>query len=1009
MNRKIAAAKTLFFFLIALLTSLQTAQSLYASPYFQQNTNQMTISGTVVEADTGDPLAGVNVVVEGSMVGVATNAQGEFSLNVSSEPPITLIASIIGYTTQEIVINEQNVSDLEIELSEETILGNDVVVSASRVEQSILEAPVSIEKMDIISVGQTASPSYYQALKNLKGVDMTTSSINFQIINARGFNSTGNTRMVQLTDGMDTQAPALNFPIGNLNGPSVLDVESVEFLPGASSALYGPNAFNGILLVNSKNPYQYPGLSVNVKTAVNHLDSQPSLGEPDGAQPMYDFAARYAKVIDDRFAFKVNFSYSQAQDWVGINYSDKNAGLAPSGVANNPAHDGVHLYGDDGSFNMGLLSLSSDFVSSVTQGLVSSSIPISAEDAQMFAQSLPAQPITRTGYREEYLVDHDASNLKFGGAVHYRFTDNIEGSYTANYGAGTSVYSGAQRYSLKDFYIHQHKIQFEGDNFMVRGYGTFENSGDSYIADFVGFSINEAYKPSSPNPATGEPGWFPSYGSNFVQSLVLAHLNQTGTTEFNPQVVQALLSDPSTLSNFHNWARNGNTEFGITGVDANRIQPGTEAFVNAFDTAMSDVVPDGARFNDQSRFLHAEGLYNFKNEISFVDLQVGLSFRQYQLRSNGTIFDDENGGVDINEYGGFMQASKSLLDDRLRLTGSVRYDKNENFDGQFNPRISSVIKVADSQNIRASYQTGFRNPTTQGQYIDLNVLTARLLGGLPYLAENYRVTESSYTLESVDRFTDALLQAETPQEQLQAAGQLQPYQEFDPVKPEQIQSFEIGYKGLLGNKLLLDAAYYYNIYDDFIAQFRVRQINSDFNQDGMIQPEEILEPGAETLPLLLSGTALNTFQLYTNVNETVKSRGAVFGFEYSLPRNFNLSANYNWNELITDQDEGFIFDFNTPEHKINLSLGNRKLTDQLGFNVTFRWQEEFEWTSSFANGTVPSVSTLDAQVTYRVPSLKSLVKVGGSNITNNRHFLNYGGPNLGAIYYVSLTFDQFLN
>ncbi|MDZ7719940.1 MAG: carboxypeptidase-like regulatory domain-containing protein [Balneolaceae bacterium] len=733
MNRKIAATKILFLFSIALLTSLLISNSLFATPYIQQNSNQISISGTVVDANSGDPLAGVNVVVQGTMVGEATNSQGEFSLNVSSEPPVTLIASIIGYSTQEIVITEQNVTGLEIELSEETILGNDVVVSASRVEESILDAPVSIEKMDIISINQTASPSYYQALKNLKGVDMTTSSINFQIINARGFNSTGNTRMVQLTDGMDTQAPALNFPIGNLNGPSVLDVESVEFLPGASSALYGPNAFNGILLVNSKNPYRYPGLSVNVKTSVNHLDSRPSLGEPDGAQPMYDFAARYAKVIDDRFAFKVNFSYSQAQDWVGINYSDKNSNLAPSGVSNNPAYDGVHLYGDDGSFNIGLLGLPSENRTAIAQQ-ISGQTGVPASITEQYVGALPAQPVTRTGYREEFLVDHDANNLKFGGSVHYRFTDNLEGSYTANYGAGTSVYSGAQRYSLKDFYIHQHKIQFEGDNFMVRGYGTFENSGDSYIADFVGFSINDQYRNTNQ--------WFGTYAGAFAGGLMqLASEAQGGNPTFNPATVNAILNNPEALSGLHGNARNI--------ADMGRIQPGTEEFSNAYEAALSDVVPQGARFDDQSRFLHAEGLYNFKNEISFMDLQVGLSFRQYQLRSNGTIFDDEDGGVDINEYGGFMQASKSLLDDRLRLTGSIRYDKNENFDGQFNPRLSSVIRIADQQNIRASYQTGFRNPTTQGQYIDLNVLTARLLGGLPFLAEKYRVTESSYTLESV--------------------------------------------------------------------------------------------------------------------------------------------------------------------------------------------------------------------------------------------------------------------
>ena len=943
------------------------------------NDDRITISGVVVDAATGQNLAGVNVVVVGSMVGVATNARGEFSLRYNGVPPITVSVSIIGYTTQRFEVTEQNVSDIRIELSEETFLGTDIVVSASRVEESILDAPVSIEKMDIIAVNQTPSPSYYQGLANLKGVDMTTSSINFQIINARGFNSTGNTRMVQLTDGMDTQAPALNFPIGNLNGPSVLDVESVEFLPGASSALYGPNAFNGILLVNSKNPFRYPGLSVHVQNGVNHIDSNSALGEPGNPRPMFETSLRYADVIGDRFAYKVNFSYMQADDWVGINYTDKNASLAPAGVDVNPAFDGVHLYGDDGTFNLALLGLPGPNRTQVAQGLAAAAgIPVGL--AEQYLSALPSQPVARTGYREEFLVDSDAKNLKLGTSLHYRLTDNLEASYSFNYGYGTSVYSGAQRYSLSNFSIAQHKLQLEGDNFMVRAYGTFEDSGDSYIADFVGFSINDQYLNTTQ--------WFGQYAATFAGGMLQAANQLQGNPGFNPETIQMILSNPNIVNNLHNAAR--------ASADANRFEPGTPEFENAKQIALDGVVPQGARFNDQSRFLHVEGQYDFKNEIDFVDLQVGLSLRQYQLRSNGTIFADADGGIDINEYGGYIQAAKSLLDDRLRLTGSLRYDKNENFDGQINPRISSVIRIADSQNIRASYQTGFRNPTTQGQYIDLDVLTARLLGGLSETVAPYNVTENAFTMQSVDRFTEELL-AGNPA----AAQNLVPYTNFEEVKPEQIQSFEIGYKGLLGNRLLIDAAYYYNIYNDFIAQFRVRRAAAAFTGDPAIDQQ--------IAGSLLSGSAANTFQLYTNVDETVKSQGAVFGFDYSLPRNFLLSANYNWNQLITDQDQGFIFDFNTPEHKVNLSIGNRRLTNNLGFNFTFRWQDEFEWTSSFANGTVPAVSTLDAQVSYRVPNLRSVVKLGGSNITNNRHFLNYGGPNLGAIYYVSFTFDQFLN
>lgn len=965
-------------FLLVFVLSILTTQTVFA---IQSGAERMTVSGVVSDASSGERLAGVNVVVQGTIVGVATNPNGEFSLSVNADPPITIIVSIIGYSTQRIVITDRNISNLEIQLSEETILGSDIVVSASRVEESILDAPVSIEKMDIIAINQSASPSYYQGLANLKGVDMTTSSINFQIVNARGFNSTGNTRMVQLTDGMDTAAPALNFPIGNLNGPSVLDVESVEFLPGASSALYGPNAFNGILLVNSKNPYRYPGLSVHVQSGFNHIDGNGSLGEPGDAQPMYETSLRYANTVGDRFAFKVNFSYSQANDWRGINYSDKNSNLAPSGVANNPAFDGVHLYGDDGTFNIKLLGFDPNTRNLIAQGIAAQSPGLPVQIAEQYVAALPNQAVARTGYREEHLVDHDAENLKLGTSLHYRFSDNVEASYSFNYGYGTSVYSGAQRYSLNNFSIGQHKLEFKGDNFMVRAYGTFENSGDSYIADFVGFSVNDQYRSTNQ--------WFGVYGGTFAGGLLQAAAQaQGGNPTFNQATVDALLGNPQLLSALHAAARQA--------ADQGRFEPGTASFDNAVENALGARIPDGALFNDKSRFLHTEGIYNFKNEISFVDLQLGLSMRQYQLRSNGTIFADGDGGVNINEFGGFLQAAKSLMEDRLRLTGSLRYDKNENFDGQFNPRLSSVIRIADNQNIRASYQTGFRNPTTQGQYIDLDVLTARLLGGLNQTVAPYNVTENAFTLESVNRFTDQLI-AGNPA----AAQELVPYTSFEEVKPEQIQSFEIGYKGILGNRLLIDAAYYYNIYDDFIAQFRVRKAAAAFTGNPAVD--------AQIAGSLLTGNANNTYQLYTNLDETVKSQGAIFGFDYSLPKSFLLSFNYNWNELISDSQDEFIFDFNTPEHKVNVSFGNRRITENLGFNLTWRWQDEFNWTSSFADGTVPAISTLDAQFSYQLPSMNTVVKVGGSNITNERYVLNYGGPNLGAIYYVSLTFDQFLN
>ncbi|WP_143961463.1 TonB-dependent receptor [Litoribacter populi] len=932
---------------------------------------QTNISGTVTDAETGETLIGVNIVVKGKVIGTITDNNGRFSLRVNQEPPMTLVFSMVGFASQELTINESNVSNLKISLMEQTMLGQEVVVSASRVEESILQSPVTIEKMDILAIRETPADNYYKGIANLKGVDVTTSSINFQIINARGFNSTGNTRFVQLTDGMDTQAPALNFPIGNLNGPSELDVESVEFIPGASSALYGPNAFNGILLVNSKNPFEYQGLSAFYQQGVNHINGRP--GEPQSAQPMYQGSIRYAHAFNNKFAFKVNGSFMRAEDWYGTDRTDLNR-AAQGDLPFNPGANAVHVFGDEVSNNIGLLRNVAG-VQQAAQGM----------GLGGYLSSIPDQVVSRTGYDERHLVDYGAENYKLNAALHYRVTDRAELSYTFNYGAGTSVYTGAQRYSLNNFEISQHKLELKGDNFFVRGYTTIENSGDSYIADLTGVAINDRWKNNS--------DWFGEYTLNYMGALA------------QQQVAPGAMGSPQQQAAAHQFARGQ--------ADQGRFMPGTTDFENAKSDIRTNVIPQGSLFNDQSRMYMAEGQYDFKNEIDFMDLQVGASFRVYDLRSNGTIFADTEGNdITIEEYGAFAQASKRVLDDRLKLTGSIRYDKNENFDGQFSPRISGVWTQGNS-NVRLSYQTGFRMPTTQAQHIDLNVVSARLIGGLPFYRDKYNVFENAYTIESVNNYAAAVGAGASPISP-EATGQLVQIESLPDLRPEQVQSFEVGYKSLLAsNRLMVDFAYYYNIYNDFITQTSVRRAPGQVFPGALPNTDEgaINAVNAPTLltPITVPGQE-NTFQTYTNiVDREVRAHGAALGLTYNLPSNYTLSGNYNFNRLITDLGAGFLNDFNTPEHKTNISFGNRKVYKNLGFNVTYRYQTGFRWESTFAQGDVPEIHNFDAQVSYKVPNLKSIVKLGGSNIFNNRYIQNFGGPTIGAIYYVSITFDELLN
>ena len=980
---------------------------------------QTTISGTVKDGTTGTTLAGVNIIVKGRVIGTITNSEGQFNLKVSQEPPFTLVFSFIGFKSQEIEVTNPNTTNLDVSMEEQSLLGQDIVISASRVEESILASPVSIEKMDILAVQNTASDNYYKGLINLKGLDMTTSSINFQIVNARGFNSTGNTRFVQLTDGMDTQAPALNFPIGNLNGPSELDVESVEFIPGAASALYGPNAFNGILLVNSKSPFDYQGLSAFAKYGMNHigdsdLDSE-GAGEigPGKAQPMYEGSIRYAKAFNNKFAFKVSLSYSAATDWYGTNGRDKYPGRRPDDFTFNPGQDRVHYFGDEVANSLGLVK-------------ISLAPALAPTPLNPFVQWLPDQIVSRTPYEERHLVDYNAKNIKASAGLHYRLSDKMELLYHLNYGAGTSVYTGAQRYSLKDFNIQQHKVELKGDNFFLRGYTTIENSGDSYIADLTGVLINDSWKNNSL--------WYRDYSLGYLGYLA----SLAGAGQYNPA------SAPTAAQSMaaHMFGRNAadgtlditgqNTllALGIAGANPasqinlaqTRLVPGTQAFEAAKRNARSSVIPSGSLFDDATKLYHFEGQYNFKNQIDFMDLMIGASYRLYDLNSNGTIFADTAGNdITIQEVGAYLQASKKIFDDKLKLTGSLRYDKNENFDAQLNPRISGVFSITPNQNIRVSYQTGFRNPTTQGQHIDLNVVSARLLGGLPQYAAARNIYENAYDLRSVEAFVAAVsasgssLALGDPT----LLGLLTPISNTKPVAPEQVQSIEIGYKGLIGNNFFFDIAYYRNSYDNFIVQQFMRKAGGEIDIAGMsLTPGAyLLDPRTEQnirnaqvllTPITTPGQE-NTFSVYTNLDKKVTAQGLVFGTEYSFLKGYKLGFNYNWNKLNDELGGGYLSEFNTPEHKFNVTFGNRKVIDNLGFNIAYRWQDAFLWESSFAQGEVPAVGVVDAQVSYRLKNIKSVIKLGGSDLFNTRYVLNYGGPTLGAIYYVSVTFDQLMN
>jgi hypothetical protein len=915
---------------------------------------QTSITGSVKEAKTGEPIPGANIKVEGKSIGTTTDFDGNFSFKVAQNPPFTLEISLIGYapTKVEITQSEQTVS---VALDESATALDEVVVSASRTPERVLESPVTIERMDIRDIKNTSSPTFYDGLENLKGVDVNVSSLTFKSINTRGFATIANSRFMQLVDGMDNASPALNFNLGNLLGMSELDVNTVELLPGASSALYGANAFNGILFMTSKSPFEYPGVSVYGKTGIT---SQKAAGDNKFA----DVGIRMAYKFSDKFAAKASFSYLKGTEWYATDYEDhENPGFTRA----NPAYDGLNVYGDE-------VSTSLDF----EQIALANGVPAS------IASTMGSSTVSRTGYNEVDLMDgYGATSVKADFAFHYRpFANDLEVIYNAKFGQGNTIYQGANRYNINNFFMQQHKLEIKGDNFFIRGYITDEDAGDSYDSRFAAINVNRSWKSDN--------DWFTQYAGAYVQTYV-GTIMGGGTP--NPDLI-------------HQQAR----AFAQTGV----LVPGTEAFKTAFDEVTSDSnLATGAKFQDASKIYHTDANYNFGNAVDFADIQVGGSWRQYSLNSSGTIFTDYDGPINYEEYGAYMQMQKKMVDNRLKFTGSIRYDKAQNFDGNYSPRVtvSYSLGEAKTRNLRASFQTGFRNPTTQDQYIGLDAGRAILVGSAPdnldrYTTNPLSVSATGQALGSPSTVELSGRRAYDNAFTLNSVMLGAPVKSnVSLVKPEKVSAFEVGYRAGFG-RLSIDGSAYYNQYQDFIG---VKTVivpyygKADFSD---------FVPG--TLPAPLAAIALSKgdykpFQVYTNSPADINSYGASIGVDTKILGNYSFGINYTFAKFEFDQasDPDYEASFNTPEHKVKISFGNTDLFENLGFNINYRWSDRYLYEATFVNGMIDSRSVVDAQINYTIPKWKSIFKIGGANIGGKEYYSVPGVGKIGSQYFVSWTIN----
>ena len=956
---KISRSTILVFIAICMLCCV-------ATPLLSQT---QVLLGKIVNKATKQVIPFASVTIpslsnEKRKIGVPANERGEFSLVLpTADLPIELEFSAIGYQSKRIVINSFS-TNFVVELEEEILELDEFIVSGEKITNEELRSPIQIEKLDLSALRNTASFNFTDAVMNLKGVDVATQSIIVNTVNTRGFNSSTNQRFKQFTDGIDSQAPGLGFSLGNIVGASSLDIESLELIPGPTTSRFGQGIFNGVLDMKTKNPFDYQGLSFSVKGASIATEKFDTQLFTLGNSFIYDVSGRYAKsFFKDRLGIKINASRLSGEDFRAQNHRNNGPGKSfeREHYRLNQSVDGVNVYGDDRA-----------------AFLVLPQNPDSKRDT-VFG-------VTRNGYREVDLVNYDAQNVKFNGALHFKMTPKTELILASFYGKASTMITGNDRIALRNFEIFQYKAEVTGENFFVRGYSTSQDAGDTYNVGILAETLVQEAKPDEV--------WYQQYETLYKFG--------TGRVRADVERVREIVNSDFPLGRYHA-----------------RFEPGTTVFNELRSEIIRSQEPGfGAAIYDKSQLHSADAELKIRKWDDFFEsLILGSNIRFYDPESNGTIFADGNGHNITNfEYGMYMEGSKRI-NDKVELSASFRIDKNENFNLSSSQRFSYVREFKPQNFFRASIQRGTRLPNIREQFLDQNLGETRLIGGLkevvdPYDLQNNAILESS--LEEFNRTvaddvnSRLLFGAQQLDDQfiftnIEAIRQehldiiqngIIGTNKFNGLKPEQVTSFEIGYRGLVEGKRVLEILYYRNYYKNFIGNTRVIKPRTSPMDDLALATKQANNPAMSDL-----------FFITDNSDGIIVTEGLELMYDVTSDKGTNFAINATYANIGQDSDDPLTPNFNTPPFKLNFTVGHKRLGRHVAAQLSWRFRSTYEWESPFIDGKIPDYHTLDFQITYKIPEIKSYFRLGGNNVLNREQFNTFGGPEINSYFYFSFTYD----
>ncbi|MCS7152498.1 MAG: carboxypeptidase-like regulatory domain-containing protein [Bacteroidia bacterium] len=963
-----------------ILRRVQKTAALTPSSQRNEVSTPLYLKGRVLDAKSREPLIGAYARIPGSIIGAITDSKGEFRIPTTLTDPVVVEVSYIGYQTQQVTIapaGEQSPFK-EILLQEEEIVGQEVIISASRVEEQFMRTPIQVSQLSSLALRTSPGILSAQTLSFLPGVDVVYTSFTFPVVNARGFNFTQNPRFINRVDGVEMQSTALNIPVLTFTAPPEIDVANVEVIAGPASALYGPNAFNGVMLTSLKDPFQYPGLSGYVRLGINHI-GESERGRP---APLYDLQARYAKSWNNRWGLKVVLHGLLGEDWWATDRSDRGvyAGAQPpysTPGPENPGYVPVNGYGYDARAFL-------------------HNLPLTFFDGR----PIPAFYLSRTGYMESELISTRMQIGKVTGGLFYRFTDQLMGQITFHVANGRTIYQANTRYALQDFVYQGYKAELTHSRGFLRLYTLHENGGRSMPLGILGANLLNVVKPHT--------DWFRHYllaYAGFIDGSISPQDRAAFEAHYGRPVPQ--MGDHAAAR----WLADSDTRFlatlpsvarvasflpgGRWDVGTARPAPNTPELRRLVDSlARIPVTKGGALLVDRCALHHAEAQYELPSVWSLQTI-VGGSFRLFEIDSRGTIFADTLGRPIYNwEAGAYLQTRRGFVQDRLQLTLGARYDYRQYLVGQVTPRAALSWSWDRKSNhvSRFTYQMGFRNPINEALFINLQT-DARLIGALPQTDKALGIAgTNNYTKSSVEAFQTARAQGIPIEE----AAKLLRSVPIDGLRPEKVQSFEVGTRHLLlDQKLLIDITYAYQRYKDFHGNLR---LYGPADKVSKLTPQDVEDNRLSPL-----------YGRYYNIPGTPQAQFLTIALQYRATRYLLLYANYGyahaWGlEEAKALDPGLNIFFNTSPHRVNAGIHLQNL-GRWNAQLWYQWVHAYLFEFPNYEGIVPTYNLLHAQVSYRLPKWHSEVRIGAQNLLNFYHIQVPGGPRIGGVYYIQYSFD----